>query len=498
MGRRQPGLLARLFCLAPHARVRHLSDSSNGGVKKYKSTPGKAADGEAPSPADVAADSPLAAYLGKLPPQPFGAPSSHATSSSAASSSTSSAALVAAWISHGDTGYDADSDIEEESASDSRGRRFAPATRHSADRRIASASNEGSRRASGQAAEVQQAAQTPAASSSSGTKAASSLADLCPSPFSSLPPSASCGNLAGLAAPAPGRRSYSRQQSRDGSVLTAADGSSSSATASSISLAHLLAPGPSGGSSGRRRLRRLGSTQVVVSLPGSPGPGEEGAQEAPPGRTAAKQGATAGQPAVAAAGKQLQRRLTDMHSGHFISLQKLQEQCGDPEGEGRAVGSNGGWVARAGGPSRTHIPSFCPHLLQSHPTTCLACSLAACWTAGPPACCSACTARARWRSCAQLKLRPRRLRPRPRLPLQQSPPPLPSRLRRCSGWASAICRGCRPSALELPGAGCWTSWAPTPSSLSARELPSATIERSHTEFASRTHLSHFPHTQLKT
>jgi hypothetical protein len=133
-------------------------------------------------------------------------------------------------------------------------------------------------------------------------------------------------------------------------------------------LAHLLAPGPSGGSSGRRRLRRLGSTQVVVSLPGSPGPGEEGAQEpnqGPPRHIDAKLGAAAGQPAVAAAGK-LQRRLTDMHSGHFISLQKLQEQCGDPEGEGWAVGSSGvGWRGQGG---RVGLISPVPVLISRRAT----------------------------------------------------------------------------------------------------------------------------------
>lgn len=321
MGRLRPGFLARLFCLAPHARVRHLGESSSESPKTSQRAPGKASVRQARAPCDAAADSPLAAYLGRHPPKPFAASSSNAASSSSTGSSNRSAGLVAAWVTHCDAGYDADSDIAGEGAAGRSGRRFAPATRHPA----AAAPNHCSAEPKAPAAELQ-------------AKVATTPADLRPSPFSSLPPSASCGSLAALAATTgQGKRSYSRQQSRqshDGSVLTAPDGVSS-ATASSISLAHLLALGASGSSGGKRRLRHLGSTQVVVSLPGSPRAGP--APGKADGLQTVEQAAGAPQPAGPAA-RTLQRRLTDMHSGHFISLHKLQEQCGAPEGEG------GGWL----------------------------------------------------------------------------------------------------------------------------------------------------------
>jgi hypothetical protein len=157
-------------------------------------------------------------------------------------------------------------------------------------------------------------------------------------------------------------------------VLTGAYASSSSgsqsatASASSVSLAHLLIQGGSAG--GKRKVRRLGSTQVVVSQPGTPDaaaaagagtsagvvslqPTAEHSFHAPvttllleaPAGTAWRSPATvtgtlvlpalepAQQPQRAALPDGTERQLADLRGGHFVSLHNLQRCCGDPSGK---------------------------------------------------------------------------------------------------------------------------------------------------------------------
>lgn len=121
-----------------------------------------------------------------------------------------------------------------------------------------------------------------------------------------------------------------------------------SASNGSLSLVHFLgsAGSGSGGSSRRTRsLRQLASTQVVLSQPGSPSQQQHaegaaaaaatvgaaaaiGAQGA--GQRGSNGSASRRQPPHAAT---VQRRLSKIQSGHYISLHKLRSQCGDFTGE---------------------------------------------------------------------------------------------------------------------------------------------------------------------
>ncbi len=175
-----------------------------------------------------------------------------------------------------------------------------------------------------------------------------------------LPPPAAATAAATAAAPA-GSKTMSRCSS-----------AASLAASGSISLAHFLGGDSAAGSSRSNsfKVRRLGSTQVVVADPDSPAAhsarstvAAEGAAAIPPGPSAAAapskppllpksdSGSSTGtnssgsgraaqlhlQPGAALV---VQRRLNEIQSGHYITFEKLRSQCGDFQG---------GWAQQLGG-----------------------------------------------------------------------------------------------------------------------------------------------------
>jgi hypothetical protein len=131
-----------------------------------------------------------------------------------------------------------------------------------------------------------------------------------------------------------------------------------SASNGSLSLVHFLGSGGSGGSGSggssrrTRSLRQLASTQVVVSQPGSPSQQQQHAEgtaaTATMAAAAGSQGAGQGNSSGSASRRQLphaaavQRRLSEIQSGHYISLHKLRSQCGDFKGEWQPAAAGAG------------------------------------------------------------------------------------------------------------------------------------------------------------
>ncbi|KAI3433774.1 hypothetical protein D9Q98_003580 [Chlorella vulgaris] len=349
---RRPGLLARLFCFAPSARVGHAPASSSREKQQGigGGTGAAAAGGQAPTPLSGfggGGGDAVAAYLGsqRLTPVPHPPPSRHGSCWQTASCEP-------------EAGYDADSDHQptddlESCSSVSGQRRFAPATRCAVRPRRSSGSRGDAQHVNPlEAADLSRQADSSANGATSmgrgGNKQSiiteTEKAQDAAGGTSCMPPPASCAvqSLASPRSPATAHAasrlpSFSRMPSRDGSVLTLADDGSSTAsiTASSISLAHLLSGSSAGSTSSKRKLRRIGSTQVVISRPASPGPEAAPAPAAKPALSAGAFASSAAAAAAAAAagqearGAPVQRRLTDIHSGHFVSLHKLQRQCGD-------------------------------------------------------------------------------------------------------------------------------------------------------------------------
>lgn len=404
------GLLARLFCFAPHARVRNMSLPARDKQQSSKAAAAAAPAGAQAAPASPASAEALAAYLGTTPlPAPFGCtapPSVSASTPQTSSGSVASSSGDGGWRGGMEAGYDGDSDCPEAGSPVTWRRRFAPAVRHARaagqpaaqapagegqhqEQRSKEADGGGSGPAGTGMQELAQRLEQLSAGGSSSSQgrthsqganavapydpeqaaampagetpgSASGTAPLLarPSPFvcpaqpqpgpgggggASVTPSGSAASLPALGA-TPSSRSYSRLPSRNGSVLIAADGSSTataSHSASSISLAHFLGASSSGGGSGKRLLKRLGSARVVVSEPASPEAGSPSAASAAAAATAphvapaaaaqaamAVEAAKGGTGGGGAAGG-VQRRLSDIHSGHYISLHKLQRQCGN-------------------------------------------------------------------------------------------------------------------------------------------------------------------------
>lgn len=119
-------------------------------------------------------------------------------------------------------------------------------------------------------------------------------------------------------APQPGTSSSSSRAS--GALSLAASGS--------VSLAHFLGGAPASASTSRsssmpRCVRRVGSTQLVLA----------DGEASPTVANAEAGGDGAAVPAAAEpAAPPVQRRLSEIQSGHYISLDKLQSQCGDFQG----------------------------------------------------------------------------------------------------------------------------------------------------------------------
>lgn len=166
---------------------------------------------------------------------------------------------------------------------------------------------------------------------------------------------AAAGTTAAHANAPPGSKSVSRCSS-----------ATSLAASGSISLAHFLGGDSAAGSSRSNsfKVRRLGSTQVVVADPDSPAAhparstaaagAAEGAPDAIPGNSAAAtpskpprlpksssgsstssggSGGRSGSGRAANLPLVVQRRLNEIQSGHHITFEKLRSQCGDFQGE---------------------------------------------------------------------------------------------------------------------------------------------------------------------